>query len=310
MNVDLYIGGAEHAVLHLLYSRFWHKVLFDLGFVSTKEPFKKLRHQGTVLSASYQDSSEHYHSVDEVEFRDKDAYLKSTGEKLKVEVQKMAKSMLNGVNPDDVVAKYGADVLRLYEMFMGEFELPKPWDPRAIEGCNRFLRRTWKLVDDFDATRAPVNDPNAKIRNKTIKKVTNDIENMKFNTAVAAMMEYLNELYITGAAREDLVALVKLLGPYAPHIGDELWEILGEKGFLIDAPWPTWDEALTVDHVVTVVVQVNGKLRGEFLAQKDASQEKLKETALNLDKVKQYIEQGTIRKVIVIPGKLVNIVVS
>jgi leucyl-tRNA synthetase len=310
MNVDLYIGGAEHAVLHLLYSRFWHKVLYDLGFVSTKEPFKKLRHQGTVLSASYQDQSEHYHSVDEVEFCDKDAFLKSTGEKLKVEVQKMAKSMLNGINPDDVVAKYGADVLRLYEMFMGEFELPKPWDPRAIEGCNRFLRRTWKLIDEFDATKAPANDPNAKIRHKTIKKVTNDIENMKFNTAVAAMMEYLNELYITGAVREDLVALVKLLGPYAPHIGDELWEILGEKGFLIDAQWPIWDEALTVDQVVTVVVQVNGKLRGDFSAQRDATQELLKETALNLDKIKQYIEQGTIRKVIVVPGKLVNIVVS
>ena len=310
MNVDLYIGGAEHAVLHLLYSRFWHKVLYDLGFVSTKEPFKKLRHQGTVLAASYQDLSGHYHSVDEVEFRDNDAFLKSNGEKLKVEIQKMAKSMLNGVNPDEVVAKYGADVLRLYEMFMGEFELPKPWDPRAIEGCNRFLRRIWRLADEFDAIKAPLNDPNAKVRHKTIKKVTTDIDNMKFNTAVAAMMEYVNELNTNGVVRDDLVALVKLVAPFAPHISDELWEKLGEKGFLIDAPWPTWDEALTVDQVVTVVVQVNGKLRADFTAQRDATQELLKETALSLDKVKQYIEQGTIRKVIVIPGKLVNIVVS
>jgi leucyl-tRNA synthetase len=235
MNVDLYIGGAEHAVLHLLYSRFWHKVLYDLGFVSTKEPFKKLRHQGTVLAASYQDLSGHYHSVDEVEFRDNDAFLKSNGEKLKVEIQKMAKSMLNGVNPDEVVAKYGADVLRLYEMFMGEFELPKPWDPRAIEGCNRFLRRIWRLADEFDAIKAPLNDPNAKVRHKTIKKVTTDIDNMKFNTAVAAMMEYVNELNTNGVVRDDLVALVKLVAPFAPHISDELWEKLGEKGFLIDA---------------------------------------------------------------------------
>lgn len=310
MNVDLYIGGAEHAVLHLLYSRFWHKVLYDLGYVSTKEPFKKLRHQGTVLAASYQDSEGRYHAVDEVEFRDNCVYLKSTGEELKVEIQKMAKSMLNGVNPDEVVAKYGADVLRLYEMFMGEFELPKPWDPRAIEGCSRFLRRVWRLVDEFDVQKAPANDPNEKVRHKTIKKVTFDIENMKFNTAIAAMMEYINELNTNGAVREDLLTLVKLIGPYSPHISDELWEKLGGNGFLIDAAWPNWDEKLTVDQVVTVVVQVNGKLRGEFTIQRDASQEQLKEAALKIEKVKQYVIQGTIRKVIIIPSKLVNIVVS
>lgn len=310
MNVDLYIGGAEHAVLHLLYSRFWHKVLYDLGFVSTKEPFKKLRHQGTVLAASYQDMSGKYHAIDEVEFRDHDAYLKSTGEKLIVEVQKMAKSMLNGVNPDEVVAKYGADVLRLYEMFMGEFELPKPWDPRAIEGCSRFLRRVWRLVDEFDQSKAPSGDPNEKVRHKTIKKVTNDIENMKFNTAIAAMMEYINVLGANGAVRDDIVALVKLIGPYAPHISDELWEKISGEGFLIDAAWPTWNEALTVDQVVTVVVQVNGKLRGEFSISRDATQDQLKEEALKIEKVKQHTDALTIRKIIVIQGKLVNIVVS
>jgi leucyl-tRNA synthetase len=310
MNVDLYIGGAEHAVLHLLYSRFWHKVLYDLGYVSTKEPFKKLRHQGTVLAASYQDAAGKYHSIDEVEFREHDVYLKSSGEKLKVEVQKMAKSMLNGVNPDEVVAKHGADVLRLYEMFMGEFELPKPWDPRAIEGCSRFLKRVYRLVDEFDASSAPADSVNIKFRHKTIKKVTSDIENMKFNTAIAAMMEYINELGNKGSSKEDLIALVKLIGPYAPHIGDELWEKLGGEGFLIDAPWPVWDETLTIDQVVTIVVQVNGKLRGEFTIARDASQEQLKETALGIEKVKQYTDQGTIKKVIVIPGKLVNIVVA
>jgi len=310
MNVDLYIGGAEHAVLHLLYSRFWHKVLYDLGLVSTKEPFKKLRHQGTVLAATYQDSMGRYHDVSEVEFRGADPYLVATGEKLHSEIEKMAKSKLNGVNPDDVVAKYGADVLRLYEMFMGEFELPKPWDPRAIEGCSRFLKRVYRIIDEFDTTKAPQDDPNLQARHKTIKKVTNDIEEMKFNTAIAAMMEYINVLSEKGVTKEDLIILVKLIGPFAPHIGDELWERLGGDGFLIQSKWPEWDEELVKDNVITVVVQVNGKLRGEFTAPREATQEQLKEAALNLEKIRQYTQQGTIRKVIVVPGKLVNIVVN
>ncbi len=153
MNVDLYVGGAEHAVLHLLYARFWHKVLYDLGFVSTKEPFKKLRHQGTVLARTFTDASQKYHEFSETELKGEDAFLRSTGEKLSTVVEKMAKSKLNGINPDDVIRQYGADTLRLYEMFMGDFELPKPWDPRAIEGCSRFLRRMFRLVDEFDAGR-------------------------------------------------------------------------------------------------------------------------------------------------------------
>lgn len=310
MNVDLYIGGAEHAVLHLLYSRFWHKVLFDLGYVSTKEPFKKLRHQGTVLAATYRDSMGRYHELSEVEFKGTNACLKSTGEILSTQIEKMAKSMLNGVNPDDVVAKYGADVLRLYEMFMGEFEMPKPWDPRAIEGCSRFLKRVFRLVDEYDPSKAPAEDSLLRLRHKTIKKVTRDIEEMKFNTAVAAMMEYLNELTTKGATKEDLITLVKLLGPYAPHLGDELWEKLGQNGFLIEAPWPAYDDSLTVDSVVTIVVQINGKLRADFNSSRDASQEELKETALGLEKIKQYTQTATVRKVIVVPGKLVNIVVG
>jgi leucyl-tRNA synthetase len=310
MNVDLYVGGAEHAVLHLLYSRFWHKVLYDLGYVSTKEPFKKLRHQGIVLAQTYTDSVGKYHEFSEIEFIDGAAHLKATGEKLTVEIEKMAKSKLNGVNPDEVVEKYGADVLRIYEMFMGEFELPKPWDPRAIEGCNRFLRKLYRLVEDYLEKGGPQGDPNCRIRHKTIKKVTNDLEAMKFNTAVAAMMEFINELGSTGASKDDLDALVKLVSPYAPHIGDELWEKLGGKGFLINTPWPVWDEAMVIDSVVTVVVQVNGKLRAEFQASREASQDELKTIALGLDKVKSHISDKTIRKVVVIPGKLVNIVVS
>ncbi|MFW5784854.1 MAG: leucine--tRNA ligase [Chitinispirillaceae bacterium] len=310
MNVDLYVGGAEHAVLHLLYSRFWHKVLYDLGYVTTKEPFKKLRHQGTVLAATYRDSSGKYHEVSEVDFSGNDAVLRSTGEKLTVEIEKMAKSKLNGVNPDDVVAKYGADVLRIYEMFMGEFELPKPWDPRAIEGCNRFLRRLWRMVEDVCENGGVEGDPNSRIRHKTIKKVTTDLESMKFNTAVAAMMEYINELSSKGATREDVVTFVKLVGPYAPHLGDELWEKLGGEGFLVDAAWPAWDESMVQESVVTVVVQVNGKLRGDFQAARDATQEQLRETALGLEKIKAHTEGKTIRKVIVVPGKLVNVVAN
>ncbi|KFE68448.1 leucine--tRNA ligase [Hyalangium minutum] len=310
MNVDLYVGGAEHAVLHLLYARFWHKVLFDLGWVTTKEPFKKLRHQGTVLAYTYQDAMGRYHELSAVELRGDDAYLKSTGEKLSVQVEKMAKSKMNGVNPDDVVAEYGADVLRLYEMFMGEFELPKPWDPRAIEGCSRFLRRVWRLAEEFDAGKQPENDPHQRLRHKTIKRVTNDLERMQFNTAIAAMMEYVNALTSQGATREDLLTLIKLVGPFAPHLGDEAWEKLGSSGFLVQQAWPAHDEALTIDAVITYAVQVNGKLRGSLEVERNAAEATVREQALALPNVARQVEGKTVKKVIVVPGKIVNIVVA
>jgi leucyl-tRNA synthetase len=308
--VDLYVGGAEHAVLHLLYSRFWHKVLYDLGHVSTKEPFKKLRHQGTVLAYSYQDALGRYHEMSEIELRGDDAILKATGEKLKVAVDKMAKTKLNGINPDDVVAEHGADVLRLYEMFMGEFELPKPWDARAIEGCARFVKRVWRLVEEFDAKPAPDGDPHLRLRHKTIKRVTGDLDRMAFNTAVAAMMEFLNELQSNGATREDLLTLVKLLGPFAPHLGDEAWEKLGQPSFLLQAPWPGYDEALTIDAMVTLGVQVNGKLRGDVQVARDAPEAEVREKAMAVPNVAKHLAGKTVRKVIVVAGKIVNIVVS
>jgi len=309
MNVDLYVGGAEHAVLHLLYSRFWHKVLYDLGHVTTKEPFKKLRHQGTVLAQTYQDAMGRYHEYAEVELHGDEARLKTTGEKLTMSIQKMAKSMLNGINPDDVVAEHGADALRLYEMFMGDFELPKPWDPRAMEGMTRFLKRVWRLVEEFDAAKVS-DDPHLRLRHKTIKRVTHDLEAMKFNTAIAGMMEYVNELTAKGATREDLLTLVKLVGPFAPHIGDEAWEKLGEKGFLIQAAWPKHDEALTIDAVVTLAVQVNGKLRGSVEVEREAAEAEIREKALAVPNVAKHLEGKTVRKVIVVPGKIVNIVVG
>jgi leucyl-tRNA synthetase len=306
--VDLYVGGGEHAVLHLLYARFWHKVLNDIGIVSGPEPFKKLRHQGTVLARSYEDSMGRYHELGEIEFRGDDAFLRATGEKLKSAVEKMAKSKMNGVNPDDVVRDYGADVMRLYEMFMGEFELPKPWDPRAIEGVNRFLKRTWRLVEELDPAKAPADDPHKSLRHKTIKRVTADLERMQFNTAVAAMMEFVNELTAKGATREDLTVLVKLLGPYAPHLGDEAWERLGEKGFLLEATWPVHDEALTQDATVTLGVQIDGKVRGSVEIARDASEDDARKAALAVPNVSKHLEGRKISKFIYKPGRIIGIV--
>lgn len=309
MNVDLYIGGAEHAVLHLLYARFWHKVLFDCGLVSTKEPFKKLRHQGTVLARTFCDKAGKYHEFSEVAFRDDVPYLAATGERLTAEVEKMAKSKLNGINPDDVIKTYGADTLRLYEMFMGDFEQPKPWDPRAIEGCNRFLRRLFRLVDEAAEGKTKAEQLHLRLRHRVIKQVSADLERMQFNTAIARMMEYVNELTAKGAAREDLLVLIRLLAPYAPHIADEAWERLGNSGFVLNQVWPSFDDALTQDDTATIVVQVNGKLRGQFNAPVAASQLDLETQARLLEKVKPFIDGKAIKKVIVVPKKLVNFVV-
>jgi leucyl-tRNA synthetase len=316
MAVDLYVGGAEHAVLHLLYARFWHKVLYDMGMVSTKEPFKKLRHQGTVLARAYQDAMGRYHEPAEVELRGDQAFLRATGEALEVSVEKMAKTKMNGVNPDDVIAEYGADVMRLYEMFMGEFELPKPWDQRAIEGVNRFVKRVWRLVEEWEVARAPAGDPHLHLRHKTIKRVTYDLERMQFNTGIAAMMEYLNELTSAGATGEDLTTLVKLLAPYAPHLGDEAWERLGQagvvpeaaRGFLLQASWPAYEEALTQDALVTLGVQVDGKVRGSVEIARDASEETARQAALGVANVAKHLEGRKIRKFIYKPGRIIGIV--
>ena len=315
LPVDLYVGGGEHAVLHLLYARFWHKVLYDMALVESKEPFKKLRHQGTVLAYSYKDAMGRYHELAAVDLRpDGGAALKTTGEALEVTVEKMAKSKMNGVNPEDVIRDYGADVLRLYEMFMGEFELPKPWDPRAIEGLNRFVKRVWRLVDEWDSSKATTEaDPHKILRHKTIKRVTTDLERMQFNTGVAAMMEYVNALMeggVSSATREDLLALVKLVGPYAPHLGDEAWERLGQKGFLLEAAWPTWDEALTVDATATLAVQVDGKVRGTIELPRDASEDVARAAALALPNVVKHLEGRKLVKLIYKPGRIVGLVTS
>ncbi|MBI5240535.1 MAG: leucine--tRNA ligase [Elusimicrobia bacterium] len=312
MPVDCYVGGAEHAVLHLLYARFWHKVLFDCGAVSTPEPFQKLRHQGMILSYSYRDGKGVYHHYDKVTFsEDGTATLTETGEKLDSQVEKMSKSKKNVVNPDEVLKDYGADAFRLYEMFMGPFEDSKPWDMRSIEGVARFLRKVWALVLE---TEAPGTDEGCvSTRHRTIKKVGDDIASFGFNTAISALMIYCNEVQksaVEGAvpARVDLETLVALLHPFAPHLTEELWERLGHKDLLARRPWPAFAEQHLKDREVEYAVQVNGKVRATFTFSADAAEAAVKEAALAPAKIKTALEGKTILKVIVVPNRLVNIV--
>ena len=274
MPVDLYVGGAEHAVLHLLYARFWHKVLFDAGFVTTEEPFKKLVHQGMILGED---------SV------------------------KMSKSRGNVVNPDDVLVDFGADAFRVYEMFMGPLEEVKPWQTAGLKGTKRFLDRVWNLFQRGIADRAAPDSHKRKLH-QTIKKVTSDIERMRFNTGIAAMMEFVNLVYQDGLTRELAEPFAQILAPFAPHVAEELWEQLGYPPSIAHAGWPKWDESLCVEDTVQYVVQVRGKVRGKFTAPKDADKAAVEALAMALENVQKHLEGLTIRKVIVVPGKLVSIV--
>jgi leucyl-tRNA synthetase len=279
----LYVGGAEHAVLHLLYSRFWHKVLYDLGLVNTVEPFQRLINQGMILGEDN---------------------------------QKMSKSRGNVINPDDVIKEYGADSLRLYEMFLGPLEVSKPWIASGIIGVSRFLERLWAISEKpiceaKEGSEAAGGADLQKLLHRTIKKVTNDTSTLNFNTAISAMMIYSNELSKLAEIPRDLwQPLVIMAGAYAPHLGEELWEKLGNKGTVSACKWPAYDEQLTVFDEVTVVVQVNGKIRDKFTAAAGTNRNELEKTALALPGVKKRLEGQTITKVIVIPGKLVNIVVK
>jgi leucyl-tRNA synthetase len=303
--VDLYVGGTEHAVLHLLYSRFWHKFLYDLGLVSSKEPFMKLRHQGMVLAFSFRDERGAYRTYDEIDFEHDPPRLRGGGA-LTSMVEKMSKSKGNVINPDDVQARYGADGLRLYEMFMGDFEAAKPWDVRGIEGVARFLARCWRLVDE--AKPFAEGDPNARVRHATIKHVGERIETNKFNTAVAALMEYGSAL-VQAASKEDLETLAKLLSPFAPHTAEAMWERLGHPPFVCTQRWPSFDPALAVAQTVTVAVQVNGKLRATFDAARGTAEDELKATALAQPNVVKHLAGKAPRRVIVVKGELVNVVV-
>ena len=274
--VDWYNGGMEHTTLHLLYSRFWHKFLYDIGVVPTKEPYAKRTSHGMILGEN--------------------------GEK-------MSKSRGNVVNPDEIVDTYGADTMRLYEMFIGDFEKAAPWSPKSIKGCRRFLERVWALADkvqDGDT----YSEQHEVLMNRTIKKVGEDADNLKANTAIAAVMTMLNEFYDKGVNRAEYKTFLALLNPFAPHITEELWQQLGETGLLSVAPWPTYDEAKTVESTVELAVQVNGKLKCTIKLAADADKQTAIDTAMAEEKVQHAIEGKQIVKQIVVPGKIVNLVVK
>ena len=311
MPVDLYVGGAEHAVLHLLYARFWHKVLFDLGLVSTKEPFLKLVNQGMILGTSYKDRRGVLVPTDQVEFTPEGPVRSSDREPLTEFPAKMSKSLRNVVNPDDVIRDYGADSMRLYEMFMGPLEATKPWSTKGVEGVFRFLKRAWRLVAETPVADVPCTPAQLRVLHATIKKVTQDIESFNFNTAISQLMICLNEFSkLQEVPREAAETFVLLLSPFAPHLCEELWSMLGHEGTLAYVPWPAWDEAhLKVDEV-EILVQVLGKPKARLMMPVGCSEETAREIALGSPEVQAAINGRQIRKVICVPGRLVNIVVG
>jgi leucyl-tRNA synthetase len=356
MPVDLYVGGVEHAVLHLLYARFWHQVLYDCGLVSTSEPFQRLVNQGMILGFSYryyeddtgkrysyrevqkisQDGAEEpeyvlatnpavklsvaYVPVDKVIWREESPYHpEEPNLELEPQTDKMSKSRGNVVNPDAVIAEYGADALRCYEMFMGPLEQVKPWNTRSVAGVSRFLGRVWSLlVSDSGTLRPQLNieptktqDGLTRLYHKTIKKVTEDIEGMRFHTALSALMTFVNEAHKAERLPRSLTeGLVLALAPFAPHLAEELWRRLGHTDTLAYEPWPSYDPALVRDETVTVAVQVNGKLRATIEVPADADQSTTLAAARAHEKILAHMQGKTVRREVVIPGRLVNIVVA
>ncbi|MDY0244264.1 MAG: leucine--tRNA ligase [Sphaerochaeta sp.] len=311
MPVDLYVGGAEHAVLHLLYARFWHKVLFDLGLVSTSEPFKRLVNQGMITSYAYQRPDKSLVPTDMVEEVETDVFVeKETGQKLERVIAKMSKSLKNVINPDEIIQEYGADSMRMYEMFMGPLEVSKPWATTGLNGIYRFLERVWRLYEERPITDDEPSKELNKTLHKTIKKVTHDTATLNFNTAISQMMVLVNELYKVDEFPSVVAeTLVKLLGPYVPHIAEELWEKLGNKESLTKVTWPTFEENLTIDDEIEMVFQVNGKVRDKQTVSKGMDKASALAMAKESEKIQQWIEGKTIVKEIVVPDKLVNIVV-
>jgi len=276
LPVDLYIGGAEHAVLHLLYARFWHKFLFDIGEVNTPEPFIKLRNQGLVLAE---------------------------------DGRKMSKSLGNVINPDDVIDKYGADVIRMYEMFMGPFDQDTMWSTEGVEGIRRFINKVWSLFDETEINEESPDDDTLRIMHKTIKKVSIDIENFSFNTAISSLMIYVNNLLkLSKRPKVTLENLTLLLAPFAPHMSEELWSLLSHSSSIFKEKWPDYIDELAKDKILEVPIQVNGKLRSKLFVSKEITEEEIKNLALIDDKVKSYTEGKNIKKVIYVKNKLLNIV--
>lgn len=312
MPVDIYIGGVEHAVLHLLYARFWQKVLFDAGLVSCDEPFKKLVNQGMILAYSYRDDAGKYYYAKDVERRGNDWYVKGTDTRVNTQIEKMSKSRYNVVNPDDVIHDYGADSMRLYEMFMGPIEAEKPWSNDGISGVNRFLKRVWNIFETPGKIAENGNTELTKLMHKTVKGITDDMERLSFNTAIAKLMEYVNAVYKSNepVAKADMETFVLLLAPQAPHIAEELWQKLGHSESIAYAPWPTYDETMTQSDTIDIVVQVMGKKRAVISVPANADKETVLATAKEAENVKTFIDGKTILKEVYVPGRLVNFVVK
>lgn len=352
MPVDLYIGGAEHAVLHLLYSRFWHKVLFDRGHLQTAEPFKKLVNQGMILGdvefTAYRDSNEQWVSAElTTENDERKPVLKATGEELHVvkldpdqaekdgdcfvlksdssiqidsRAYKMSKSRGNVVNPDVIIAEYGADSLRLYEMFMGPLHQSKPWSMAGVNGVRSFLDRVWRMIIEEKNEELVLNaaigdheptDEQIRILHKTIKAVSRDVETLSFNTAISRMMEFVNFFTKTSHRPKSLMQpFVLLLSPFAPHLGEELWKLLGNPTSLAYEPWPQYDEALTVDTMVETPIQINGKIKAKIMVPRGTSKEVLEKSAMAVPKIAELLDGLTVRKIIAVQDKLVNIVAN
>ncbi len=320
-SVDLYIGGVEHAVLHLLYARFWHKVLYDEGVVSTPEPFTKLFNQGMVTAFAYKDPTGRLVPADEI--AEEDGYtVRATGEKVEQVVAKMSKSLKNVVNPDDVIEEYGVDTFRLYEMFMGPLGDSKPWNPRDVPGCRRFLDRVWRMCVDPEsdqAVRADLLPADAALEgatlelerslNRMLKRIGDSFEHFNFNTGIAAMMTFVNDVskHAGALTRSQAERFVLALSPFAPHVGEELWSRFGHEGSIARAPWPELREEFLVEDEVEIVVQVKGKVRGKATAPADADRDALADLARAA--VASHLEGVEVVKTIVVPGKLVNFVV-
>ncbi len=312
MPVDLYIGGAEHAVLHLLYSRFWHKVLYDLGIVSTDEPYRRLFNQGMILAFAYENETGAKVPVDQVEEKDGKFFNTETGEEVKQIVAKMSKSLKNVVNPDDVVSKYGADSLRLYEMFMGPLDVMKPWDDKNVKGVFGFLGRAFRFFSNPENIRAGEEDQEVlKALHKTIRKVEDDIENLKFNTAISEMMILLNLIYkkekVTGQTTNSFILI---LSPFAPHIAEELWSLRGHSKTLAYEPWPEVNEEYLKEDVFEYPVSFNGKMRFKITLPTGMSKEEIIKRVLADERSAKWIGTSTPSNIIVVPNRIVNIVIK
>jgi leucyl-tRNA synthetase len=319
MPVDLYVGGNEHAVLHLLYARFWHKVLFDAGLVSTKEPFQRLFHQGMIHKTSFRDAAGRYYHDHEVEQRDGKWFAKGTELAVATKLDKMSKSRYNVVNPDDMCAEYGADAMRLYELFMGPLEDGVEWETNGVKGTRNFLDRAWRLMVDTETDSlttkvsedAPTDNRDLeRALHAAIKRVTQAVTDLRFNTAVSHLMVFVNEATkAPKIPRAWFEAFVKILSPFAPHIAEELWQRLGHTTTIAYEAWPAHDESKLATDTIKIAIQIGGKLRGEIEVAADATQESILAAAKADEKVQPFLAGKPIKKEIYVKGRLVNLVV-